>query len=265
MEASGRRLPGGTAIAGLLAASIVLALIGVASAQKRVTVSSGNVESTLGFAFFPGKLSKNVPTPVGLSFSNRVMAVDGTHPPPLSELVLRVDKNAAIDVKGLPACNPFIKYQAAQPGLPICGDAPILGRGKASFEIAFPGEGPIPIEGALTVYSGGAKAGVTTLYASTYITVPTPAAIIAKIKIRKIHNGRLGTEAIISIPKFAGGSGSLTSFSATIARQLSYKGEKVSVLTAKCPDGRTLTRADELFADGTHLEAKLVLPCTSSG
>jgi hypothetical protein len=67
--------------------------------------------------------------------------------------------------------------------------------------------------------------------------VPTAVAIIAKVKIRKIHNGHFGTEATVSIPKIAG------------------------VLTLKCPDGKILARADELFADGTHLEAKLVQPC----
>jgi hypothetical protein len=265
MKATGRRLSSGTAIAAVLAVSIVLVLIGVASAEERVAVRSGNVESTLSVGFFPKAASKTVPTPVGLTFSSRTNALDGTHPPALSELVLRIDRSATIDVKGLPACNPFIQYQAVSPVKAEDCRGAIVGRGKAGFEIAFPGEAAISTEGELTVLNGGARAGVTTLYAITYLTVPTPAAIIAKVKIRKIHDGRLGTEAIVSIPKVAGGSGSLTSLSATIHREFSHRGATAGVVTLKCADGKTLARADELFADGTHLEARLARPCVPSG
>jgi hypothetical protein len=140
------------------------------------------------------------------------------------------------------------------------GDA-IIGRGRATVEIAFPEVAPIVTEAELTVINGGVRGGVTTLYATAYLTVPTPATLAAKVKIEKIHNGHFGTEATVAIPKVAGGSGSVTSFNATIDRRFSRRGKTVGVATLKCPDGKVLARADELFADGTHLEAKLSQPC----
>jgi hypothetical protein len=249
--------------AGVFATLVVLALIGVASAQERVTVRSGNVDSTLDLSFFPKAVSKTAPTPVRLSFSSRTNALDGTRPPAFSELVLRVDRNAVIDVKGLPACNPLIQYQAANSvsvKAACRGDA-IIGSGRATVEIAFPEVAPIVTEAELTVINGGVRGGVTTLYATAYLTVPTPATLAAKVKIEKIHNGHFGTEATVAIPKVAGGSGSVTSFNATIDRRFSRRGKTVGVATLKCPDGKVLARADELFADGTHLEAKLSQPC----
>ena len=50
-----------------------------------------------------------------------------------------------------------------------------------------------------------------TFYIHAYITVPTPAAIVTTVKIKKIHKGRFGTESVASIPKIAGGAGSVTS------------------------------------------------------
>ena len=102
-----------------------------------------------------------------------------------------------------------------------------------------------------------------TFYIHAYITVPTPAAIVTTVKIKKIHKGRYGLESIASIPKIAGGSGSVTSFSLKIDKQYTYKGKKVSVLSAKCPDGKLQAHATAKFSDGTSASAEIIRTCTS--
>lgn len=105
---------------------------------------------------------------------------------------------------------------------------------------------------------------MTTLFIHAYITVPTPAAIVTTVKIKKIHKGRYGLLSVASIPKIAGGSGSVKSFSLTINKRYTYKGKKMSVLTAKCPDGKLQAHATAVFADGTKAAATIIRTCTGT-
>jgi hypothetical protein len=78
------------------------------------------------------------------------------------------------------------------------------------------------------------------------------------VKIKKIHNGRYGLKSIATIPKIAGGSGSVKSFSLKIGN----KGKKV--LFAQCPDGKLQAHATAKFADGTKVSAGIVRSCTGT-
>lgn len=123
----------------------------------------------------------------------------------------------------------------------------------------------MPVSGKLRILNGGSKNGVTTLYVRVRVAMPTPAAIVATVKIEKIHNGFFGSKATISIPKLAGGSGSLTSFSATIKKQLLYKGKRFSPLTLKCPSGIVRGAANAIFGDGTTESTEVFRTCTGKG
>jgi hypothetical protein len=243
----------------ILAGIFVLALSVGADAEAPVYVSPSPVEFSLNDHFTPSALSKVVRTPIALKITGQVRTADGTHPPALRELILDADKNLAFDVNGFPACRPTFVQNGLYP-FANCGKA-IVGKGSADFEIAFPEATPIPISSEFTIYNAGLRAGVVTLYARGYVTVPTPAMILVTIKIRDIHKGRFGTEAVATVPKIAGGSGSLTSFSATIDKKLTYRGRRASALTMKCPDGRIRTHSEAIFSDGTMLAGDVVRPC----
>ena len=85
------------------------------------------------------------------------------------------------------------------------------------------------------------------------------------VKIKKIKKGRYGLLSVASIPKIAGGSGSVTSFNLKIDKKYTYKGRKVSVLSAKCPDGKLQAKATAIFADGTKAAAEFVRTCKGKG
>ncbi len=82
------------------------------------------------------------------------------------------------------------------------------------------------------------------------------------MKIKKIHNGRFGLKSVASVPKIAGGSGSVTFFALKIDKKFTYKGKKVSVLTAKCPDGKLQAHGTAVFSDGTRASAEVIRTCT---
>jgi hypothetical protein len=237
-----------------LGALIAVTVAGIATAEKPVKVRAGNLELTFNGGFTPKTLSKTKLTPISLTVSADLKTVDGTHPPALKEFNVETDKNGAINVKGLPVCTASkLQSQDTKHAEAICKSA-IIGSGQATAEIAFPEQAPIPAKSKIIAFNGGFKGGVTTFFVHAYLTVPTPAAIVTTVKVKKIHNGRYGLEAKSSIPKIAGGSGSVTHFNLTI--------NKKGVLSAKCPDGKLQAHGTAVFSDGTRASAEIIRTCT---
>jgi len=237
-----------------LGALIALTVAGIATAEKPVKVRAGNLELTFNGGFTPKTLSKTKQTPISLNVSADIKTVDGTHPPALKEFNVETDKNGAINVKGLPVCTAAkLQSQDTKHAEAICKSA-IIGSGQATAEIAFPEQAPIPAKSKIIAFNGGFKGGVTTLFVHAYLTVPTPAAIVTTVKVKKIHKGRYGLEAKSSIPKIAGGSGSVTHFNLAI--------NKKGVLSAKCPDGKLQAHGTAVFSDGTRASAEVIRTCT---
>jgi hypothetical protein len=237
-----------------LGALIALTVAGIATAEKPVKVRAGNLELTFNGGFSPKTLSKTKLTPISLNISGKLKTVDGTHPPALNEFIVETDKNGAVEVKGLPVCTASkLQSQDTKHAEAICKSA-IIGTGQAKAEIAFPEQAPIPATSKIIAFNGGFKGGVTTLFIHAYLTVPTPAAIVTTVKVTKIHAGRYGLKSVASIPKIAGGSGSVTDFNLTI--------NKKGVLLAKCPDGKLQARGEAKFSDGTVAKAEVLRTCT---
>lgn len=240
-----------------LAALIAVSVAGIASAgNKPVTVEAGNLVFTFNGGFSPSKLPKKKLAPIMLQASGKIATKDGSHPPALKEVLLESDKNGTIDTKGVPACKAGqLTSRDTKAAEKVCGPA-IIGTGTTNVEIAFPEQKPIPVSSKLLVFNGGTAGGKTTLFIHAYITVPTPAAIVTTVKIKKIHKGRYGLLSVASIPKIAGGSGSVTSFSLTVGKQ--------KTLFAKCPDGKLQAHATSVFADGTKASATITRTCTGT-
>ena len=241
------------ALVGLIAASVA----GVASAAGGgpVTAEAGNIKFTFNGGFSPTKLPKHKMAPIVLTASGKIQTKDGTHPPALKSVEVETDKNGSINVKGVPTCTSGkLQSRDTKAAEAVCKSA-IIGTGTTNVEIQFPEQNPIPVSSKLLVFNGGTSGGTTTLFIHAYITVPTPAAIVTTVKIKKIHNGRYGLKSIASIPKIAGGSGSVTSFSLSV-------GSKKKVLFAQCPDGKLQAHATSIFANGEKVSAGIVRTCT---
>jgi hypothetical protein len=243
------------ALMGLIAVSVA----GTAGAAGGgpVTAEAGNIKFTFDGGFSPTKLPKKKMANIVLSASGKIQTKDGTHPPALKTVEVETDKNGSIDTKGVPVCKAGqLQSRDTKAAEKVCGSA-IIGTGTTNVEIQFPEQNPIPVNSKLLVFNGGTAGGKTTLFIHAYITVPTPAAIVTTVKIKKIHKGRYGLLSVASIPKIAGGSGSVKSFSLQV-------GNKKKVLFAKCPDGKLQAHATSIFADGTKVSAGIVRTCTGT-
>jgi hypothetical protein len=244
-------------LAGVIGIATVLILTALATAEK-ATVTAGPEDPILDGGFAPKALSKSDPTPIALHISSRILATGGP-PPPLREMVIETDKAGAINLKGLPTCGPLV-----QDGRDIREDckSAVIGVGKARFVISFPEVPPIFAEGKLTIFNGVVGSRSATLYALVDLGGQNPGSIVARVEITKINYGRYGTRAVVVIPKVAGGNGAISSFEATIFRRFVYQGQRRSVLTLTCRDGKVLARSHRVFENGVESDGQIVRPCS---
>lgn len=239
-----------------LAVAVALAVGSLAAAEKPVKIISGDIETIFNGGFSPTTLSKKKPTPISFWISGQMRTLSGEHVPAMKEFLLEGDKHASISVKGIPVCPPG-KLQSTNTAAArkACGPA-LIGSGKAKAEIFFEEQDPIPVTSDLLAFNGGFRGGVTTLYLHAYITVPAPAAIVTVVKVKRIAKGRYGLQSIATIPRIAGGSGSVTFFRLALQK---------GILSATCPDGHLNARGTATFADGPSLSGAVVRACTGKG
>jgi hypothetical protein len=240
-----------------LAALIAVSVAGIATAgNKPVTVEVGNLVFTANGGFSPTKLPKKKMVPISFNAAGKISTKDGTHPPSLKEVVLESDKNATIEVKGMPKCTAG-KLQArdTKAAEKACPKA-IIGTGTTTVEVQFPEQPPINVTSKLLVFNGGFSGGTTTLYIHAYFSAPVSGAIVSTTKIKKVHNGRYGIKSVTTIPKIAG-DGAVKTFNLTIQKSK-------HVLFAKCPDGKLQAHATGIFDDGTKASATIIRSCTGT-
>lgn len=220
----------------------------------------------------PAQLPRRELVPVSLRGGLRVATRDGTQPSALREAVVDVDKDVAMDVRGLPVCG-YRKIAArdvrtARQG---CRRA-IVGSGEAEASLLLPGAERMSTRSRLTVFNGGRRGRSTMLFVHGYAQLPQPKAVVARIKVERIAGG---LHSVIRVPAIADGYGSLTEVSLNLKRSFFYRGQRRSFLSARCPDGKFIVKTPKtLFrnearipgvAAQTVLKGSLAVPCRPQG
>jgi len=244
-----------------LGVTIALMVAGIAVAAKDTVIRAGNLTVTIdgSSGLTPKALSKSKYTPVAFTAAGSVRTADGTQVPPLKEVILDA-KNVAVNTKGYPTCSSGQLQARDTKAVEAACKPAIIGTGKTVVSVAFPEQKPIPATSPLLVFNGGTAGGTTTLYIHAYLTQPITTAIVTTVKIKKAGTG---TKTVTSIPKIANGAGSVTDFSLKIDKKYTYKGKKVSVISAKCVGGKIQAHATAVFYDNTKLSADVLRTCTS--
>jgi len=240
-----------------LGAMVALVVGGIAVAAKPTVIQVGNLKLTFNGGFSPTALSKTKQTPIKLNVSGKIQTTDGSHPPALKEFILETDKNGGINAKGVPQCKQGKIEATTTAAAEKACKAAIIGKGTTGVEVLFPESAPIPIKSKLLLFNGGIKGGKTTIYIHAFLSNPVAAAIVTTVKVQKHKNGRFGLKSVASVPKIAGGSGSVTNFSLLI--------NEPGYLSAKCPDGHIDAQGEAVFGDGTRAKGGVTRPCTPKG
>ncbi len=256
-----------------LALTGIMAL-GVAAVASAVTttIRAGNLIVTFGANVSPKAMPKNSYVPVTTTLFGTVKTSDGTHPSALREVVVDIDKDVKLNVKGLPTCSAGqLEAQNTAAARRVCGKTTV-GTGIAHAEIAFQEQKPLKVTSPITVFNGGEKGGKIKLLIHTFITVPVPAAIVTDVTIQRRGTG---VHSVARIPQIVGGNGSALDFKFKLQRNYQYKGKKTSYFEAKCPDGKFVGKATKILfknetgvpnvAPQTVLKGSVVAPCTPKG
>ncbi|HST70156.1 MAG TPA: hypothetical protein VLI94_10915 [Solirubrobacterales bacterium] len=241
-----------------------VAVLGLATAIPAVAGKSAHrvADNPIGLFnadFSPSALSKKKPTPIRFTATTRIKA--GTaHPPPLKELRLKLDRQVSLDLKEIPTtadvegCLPrSVRIPSVGKVRKDCGPA-VVGYGRMDVEVQFPDQNPVQVASQIVALNGGIEGGTAKLYLYSSFSAPVTGAIVTTMQIEKIRKGRYGLEAIATIPKIAGGSGSITSFALTFKR---------GVLSATCPDGRLNFHGKPVFAESAGPGESIVRTCVA--
>jgi hypothetical protein len=255
-----RRVSRPLAFAGLALAT-ALSLAAIASAATS-TITVGNLVLKIRSSVSPKTLPKKELAPITFNLGVSVSTKDGTHPPAAVTFQGDVDKNSAINARGLPVCKVgLLEARTTAAAKEACEEA-LVGQGFAKAEVEFPESAPFDAKGPLLVFNGGQRGGKTLILIHVYANVPTPTAFVTKVNVTKVNNGKYGLKFDSQIPVVAGGAGSLTEFSVKLRRTFTHGGKQQSYLVAKCPLGRLFGQGTLAFTDGTRLKGTAALPCT---
>jgi len=249
-----------------LAAVVVVGGLAIAAGpkEKPVVVRAGNMVLTLNGGVTPRAMPERKFVPLGFHASGSFATIDGTHPPAIEEAVFDSDKDIVVDVEGLPACRlDQLEARDTKAAKAACGDA-ILGKGSATVEVAFPEQAPFLATGPLILFNGGERGGTITLLAYTYVNVPAPTAVVTTAKLTRVRKGPYGLHSVVKVPRIAGGAGSIIRANLSARRVYTYKGERRSVLSGRCPDGTVRARGTFHFRDGSQISGAVVRTCTAT-
>jgi hypothetical protein len=250
------------ACVGALTLIAATALTGVAGAEREV-VHLGSLFLSDNGGITPSKLPRHGSAPVSARLEAEIGTTDGTHPPALRHIAVQVDRTIGLDAVGLPTCRlGRIEATDTAAAKRACPDA-IIGSGSARVEVAFPEQEPFSSTGPVVLFNGGVRGKTTLVLLHAYVDVPAPTAIVVPAEVVRLGGkGPFGLEILATIPRIAGGAGSVTGFRLAVGRRFTRAGEKASLLTASCPTGSYRTEGEAEFADGTVLSIDHVFPCT---
>jgi len=250
-------------VAAVAVALLAVLAIGIAGARA-VIIEAGTMILRIEGGVSPQALPKDRLAPVTIHGSGSLRTVDGSHPPALREAIIDADKDLVVDVKGLPTCRiGQLRAVTTKRAEAVCGDA-IVGRGSATVEVAFPEQSPIHSTGPLAIFNGGERNGAITFIGHAYVSVPAPTAVVGTAKVTRIKKGAFGLHVMVDVPPIAGGAGSVVAAGIKLGRTYTSKGERQSVFSGRCSNGRIEGRGTFKYADGSSLSGGFPETCTAT-
>lgn len=246
-------------------AVLVLTASATAATGPGVVEVGGQLPPAFTFSpsVIPRALSRTQPSPIKLGLTSEFASTTGEpFPPALSQLELQLDRHLDLSTQGLPTCTPRIVTTSNPRDVAERCTPALVGSGTAELIFAFPESKALPLKVKVFLYNGGTRDAVTKLWIYIPIPVPTPRAIIAPVKVKKIDRGQYGTELNAAVPEVAEGYGLFERLSLNINREYVIKGECRSVATFRCAAGEFQAGGLATFLDGTQGVAPAAIrPC----
>jgi hypothetical protein len=215
----------------VLGVAICLAVAGIAAAA---VIQQENLRITVLSQIQPFKLPRTGTAPIAVFIAGHIAAPDGSVPPQLQKMTIKVNRHGLLQSKGLPTCSlAEVKASSTDRALSQCGDA-LVGSGRFWATIVLPDQRPYPTRGRLLVFNGR-RAGSPVLFAHIYTTLPFASSFVITFGIKHIDKGPYGTELTASLPQALGSWGFVDRIKLTLRRKYTYRGKQRSYFNAGCP------------------------------
>jgi hypothetical protein len=244
--------------------AILLAGAAALSPAQTIYVETDGVRASFGTSLEPISLPRAKRVAVAIRLSSRIKA-DGRIPA-IARVKIGIDSGLAIDARGVPSCSAGQLESQTSDGAAAACRAAIVGSGSAALEITLDGGAPIRTTSRLLAFNGGVAGRTTTVLVHAYISTPAPEAIVVPIALRKLSGSGYGTVALATIPKIAGGAGSLARVDLAMRRQVAAAGgRRHGYLLARCADGNLVFEPEVEFEGGSRARGVLAQSCRSRG
>jgi hypothetical protein len=251
---------------------IAIALVAVACAgatalsyAQTIYVEVGAVKTTFSASVKPKALPKAKRGPIAVRLSTQLIDRDAAHIPAIARANIGIDRSLSVDARGIPVCTAGqLENQTTAGAEAACATA-IVGSGSVSVEISLGGGAPIVAESRLLAFNGGVAGGTTSVLVHAYISTPAAQALVVPITLTRLAKGGYGMRAQATIPKIAGGAGSLASFDLALRRLVATSaGKKHGYLLARCSDGNFVFEPEVEFDDGNLARGLLAQGCNTA-
>jgi hypothetical protein len=250
-----------TLIAGLAALIAVAVPVSAALAGETVTGPDGNTQS-LEASVAPSALykAKASPSSLNVEVKTGTTAASGV-PSPTVHDVIDFDQGLSLATKGLPTCNAAkLQNTSTEDAEAACGKAKI-GSGSANTLLPLSTFYNEPTK--VTAFNGVPQGGKPVVLLHAYGTSPLQTTLVLVGVVSNLGKEGYGPRLDVTIPSIAGGAGVITDFKVKIQKSWTYKGKKMSFVSAKCPAAKKLRyRGAFTYADGTTIEANATQACT---
>jgi hypothetical protein len=248
-----------TLVAILIALVAVAIPVSAALAGETVTGPDGNTQS-LEASVAPAALYKKTPSPAALNVEVKTGATSGI-PSPAVHDVIDFDQNLSLATKGLPTCNAAqLQNTTTEAAEKACGKAKI-GSGTSTTLLPL---GSLYTEPTKVVaFNGVPQGGKPVVLLQAYGTSPVQTTLVLVGTVSNLGKEGYGPRLDVTVPPIAGGVGVIADFKVTIQKSWTYKGKKMSFVSARCPASKKLKyRGAFTYKDGTTIEAAATQACT---
>lgn len=249
----------------IVALAAVAAIAGATSSATRAQpVEECGALPSPSAEIVPSTLPRTKLAPVSLQGDARFPPCASPQSPPLTEAVIEINKNAAIDTTGLPTCtrgrletiDTSISRQAC--------DKAIVGKGQVTVRNPAASSGATDLQ--VNFYNGGARGGTTTMFMAGEVSAPAPSEFLVSLKVTRLDQGPYSLQAVAKMPPIT--DGYLTALDFDLRRSFYFEGAKRSFLAAKCPAptgfakaSLTFAQTNFTYADGSIQNSTLVGEC----
>jgi hypothetical protein len=212
---------------------LILAAASAAPALA-VVIEHGRLRISISAQLKPYRLPRAGRAPIDVFIAGHVASVDGSTPPQLRRMDVKLNRHGLIDGRGLPSCHlGEIATASNDQALSRCKQA-LVGSGHFWASVVLPDQPSYRTTGRLLVFNG-VHAGRQALFAHIYTAAPFPSSFVVTFSIRHIDQGPYGTELSASLPQALGDWGVVNRIKMTLGRTYRQHGRQRGYVEAGCP------------------------------